>query len=195
MQPCRWRPSRGWPSRRHYIRTLVHRWFSFQRRNERQREPRERWGRVCGRDCPWHTPSRYTYISPQDCHGLSTRHSVTLMITLPAIIRAQPSKQIYRGWWRWKLLSVSIVVRSLVRQVYAYLRLVQKTIIELLRYNQCHTYHFTNNQLWWTIKYEKLHVSRFICLYRFDFIVSFGHFELTASVETGKLCFQYLRGL
>jgi len=29
----------------------------------------ERWGRVCGRDCPWHTRSRYTYISPPRYHA------------------------------------------------------------------------------------------------------------------------------
>lgn len=27
----------------------------------------ERWGRVRDRDCPWHTRSRYTYISPPCC--------------------------------------------------------------------------------------------------------------------------------
>lgn len=64
-----------------------------ERRKERHREPRERRGRVCGRDCPWHTRSRYTYISRRSCHGLSTRHSVTPMITLPAIIIHQPAEQ------------------------------------------------------------------------------------------------------
>lgn len=29
----------------------------------------ERWGRVRDRDCPWHTRSRYTYISPRCCRA------------------------------------------------------------------------------------------------------------------------------
>lgn len=56
--------------------------------SEKKRDARrERWGRVCGRDWPWHTRSRYAYISPRGCHKtFHARHSVTPMITLPAII-------------------------------------------------------------------------------------------------------------
>lgn len=79
--------------------------------SEKKRDARkERWGRVCGRDWPWHTRSRYAYISPRGCHKtFHARHSVTPMITLPAIIihasrankfsRDSDDKNYYRPSW------------------------------------------------------------------------------------------------
>lgn len=79
--------------------------------SEKKRDARrERWGRVCGRDWPWHTRSRYAYISPRGCHKtFHARRSVTPMITLPAIIihasrankfsRDGDDKNYYRPSW------------------------------------------------------------------------------------------------
>lgn len=79
--------------------------------SEKKRDARrERWGRVCGRDWPWHTRSRYAYISPRSCHKtFHARRSVTPMITLPAIIihasrankfsRDGDDKNYYRPSW------------------------------------------------------------------------------------------------
>lgn len=106
--------------------------------SEKKRDARrERWGRVCGRDWPWHTRSRYAYISPRGCH--KTFHG----IRLPRWSHYQrssstPAEQTNLA----ATVTIKIIIGprdrrpiSRVQQVYMRLRLVTKKKLSPLRYH------------------------------------------------------------